>query len=75
MSENGWGNNGESGGMKFKIGENGRFTTKICPRLVFHELHMEWPRRELGTWAMEGERSNYSAAEQAVRKYIYIRVK
>ena len=50
----GWRN----GGMKFVVGENGRNPEKnlFRPRFVHHETHMEWPRRELGTPAVGGER-------------------
>ena len=50
----GWRN----GGMKFVAGENGRNPEKNLPRprFVHHETHMQWPRRELGTPAVEGER-------------------
>ena len=38
--------------------ENGRHPAKNLPRprFVHHETHMEWPRRELGTPAVGGER-------------------
>ena len=44
--------------MKFVVGENGRNPEKNLPRprFVHHEPHMERPRRELGTPAVEGER-------------------
>ena len=47
-----------NGGMKFVPEENGRNPEKNLPRASFvhHETHMEWPRRELGTPAMGGER-------------------
>ena len=46
-----------NGGMKFVVGENGRNPMKNLPRphFVHHETHMEWPRRELGTPAVEVE--------------------
>ena len=44
--------------MKFAVGENGRNPEKTLPRprFVYHETHMEGPRRELGTPAVGGER-------------------
>ena len=44
--------------MKFVVGENWRNPEKNLPRprFVHHEIHMEWPRRELGTPAVGGER-------------------
>ena len=47
-----------NGGMKFVVWENGRNPEKNLPRprFVHHETHMEWPRRELGTPAVRGER-------------------
>ena len=47
-----------NGGTKFVVGENGRNPAKNLPRprFVHHETHMEWPRRELGTPAVRGER-------------------
>ena len=54
----GWGNETKwmrwgwrNGGMKFVVGENGRNPEKNLPRprFVHHEIHMEGPRRELGT--------------------------
>ena len=44
--------------MKFLAGENGRNHEKNLPRprFVHHETHMEWPRRELGTPVVGGER-------------------
>ena len=44
--------------MKFVVGENGRNPKKHLPRprFIHHETHMEEPRRELGTPAVEGER-------------------
>ena len=47
-----------NGGMKFVVGENGRNPEETLPRprFVHHETHMEWPRRELGTPAVGGER-------------------
>ena len=47
-----------NGGMEFVIGENGRNPAKNLPRprFVHYETHMEWPRRELGTPAVGGER-------------------
>ena len=47
-----------NGGMKFVVGENGGNPAKNLPRprFVHHETHMEWPRRELGTPAVGGER-------------------
>ena len=47
-----------NGGMKFVVGENGRHPAKNLPRprFVHHETNMEWPRRELGTPAVGGER-------------------
>ena len=47
-----------NGGMKFLVGENGRNPEKNLPRprFVHHETHMKWPRRELGTPAVGGER-------------------
>ena len=44
--------------MKFVVGENGRNPEKNLPRphFIHHETHMEWPRRELGTPAVGGER-------------------
>ena len=47
-----------NGGMKFMVGENGRNPEKNLPRprFVHHETHMEWPRLELGTPAVGGER-------------------
>ena len=39
-------------------GRSGRNPEKTLPRLciVHHETHMEWPRRDLGTQAVGGER-------------------
>ena len=47
-----------NGGMKFVAGENGKSPEKYLPRtrFVHHETHMEWPRRDLGTPAVGGER-------------------
>ena len=47
-----------NGGMKFVVGENGRNPAKNLPRprFVHHETHMEWPRCELGTPVVGGER-------------------
>ena len=47
-----------NGGMKFSVGENGRNPAKnlLKPRFFHHETHMEWPRRDLGTPAVGGER-------------------
>ena len=47
-----------NGGMKCVVGENGRNPEKNLPRsrFVHHETHMEWPRRELATPAVGGER-------------------
>ena len=44
--------------MKFVVGENWRNPEKNLhrPRFVHHETHMEWPRRELRTPAVGGER-------------------
>ena len=49
-----WGN----GGMKFEVGENGRNGEKNLPRprFIHRETHMVWPRRELGTTVVGGER-------------------
>ena len=56
MKRNGW--VWRNGVMKFVAGENGRNPEKNLPRprSVHHEIHMEWPRRELGTPAVGGER-------------------
>ena len=43
-----------NGGMKFVPGENEKNQPRL--RFVHHEIHMEWPRRELGTPAVRGER-------------------
>ena len=47
-----------NGGMKFVVGENGINPEKNLPspRFVHHETHMEWPRCELGTPAVGGNR-------------------
>ena len=47
-----------NGGIKFMVGENGRNPEKNLPRPHFvpHETHMEWPKRELRTPAVGGER-------------------
>ena len=47
-----------NGGMKSVVGVIGRNPMKNLPRprFVHHETHMEWPRRELGTPAVGGER-------------------
>ena len=47
-----------NGRMKFVARENGRNPKKKLPRLRFnhHESHMDWPRSELGTPAVGGER-------------------
>ena len=44
--------------MKFAVGENWRNPAKNLsrPRFVHHETHMDSPRRELGTPAVEGRR-------------------
>ena len=43
--------------MKVVVGENARNPAKNLPkpRFVYHETHMEGPRRELGTPAVGGE--------------------
>ena len=38
------------------------------PRFVHHETHMEWPRRELGTPAVGGERLTALRHEAAIEK-------
>ena len=68
-----------NGGMKFVVGENGRSPKKNLPRprFVHHETHMEWPRRELGTPAVEGERLTACATRPpqfAVQKYRFSRI-
>ena len=47
-----------SGGSKFVAGKTVRNHDKNLPRLHFvhHETHVQWPRRDLGTPTMEGER-------------------
>ena len=54
--------------MKFVVGENGRNPEKNLPRprFVHHEIHMEGPRRELGTPAVGGERPNRLRHEAAM---------
>ena len=59
-----------NGGMKFAVGENGRNPEKNLPRprFVHHETHMEWPRRELGTSAVGGERLTACATRPPKRR-------
>ena len=54
-----------NGGMKFIVGENERSPEINLARLRFvhHETPMEWPKCELGTPAMEGERLSAWATE------------
>ena len=61
-----------NGGMKFMVGENGSNPEKNLPRprFVHHETHMEWPRRELGTPAVGGERLTACATRPPL--YIHI---
>ena len=60
-----------NGGMKFVVGENGRNPEKNLPRprFVHHETHMEWPRRELGTTVMGGERLTACATRPPRKPY------
>ena len=55
----------ENGGMIFVTGENERNPEKNLPRLRFvrDETHMEWPRCELQTPAVEGEHLTACATE------------
>ena len=55
--------------MKFVVGENGRYPEKNLPRprFVHHETHMEGPRCELGTPAVEGERLTACAMRPPIK--------
>ena len=61
------------GGMKFVVGENGRNPVNNLPRprFVHHETHMEGPRREPGTPAVEGERLTASATRPPIIHITY----
>ena len=63
-----------NGGMKFVVGENGRNPEKNppIPRFVHHETHMEWPRRELGTPEVGGERLTACATRPPYLLIYYI---
>ena len=54
--------------MKFVVGEHGRNPKKNLPRprFVHHETHMESPRRELGTPAVEGERLTFCTMKSPI---------
>ena len=54
--------------FKFVAGENGRNPEKNLPRLRFvhYETHIEWPRHELETLAVRGERLTACAMEPPV---------
>ena len=63
-----------SGGMKFVVGENGINPEKNLPRpcFVHHEPHMEWPRRELGTPEVGGERLTACATRPPIGGMKYV---
>ena len=60
-----------NGGMKFMVGDNWRNSEKNLPRLHFipYETHVEWPRRELGTTALGGERLIVCATEPPMLRH------
>ena len=54
--------------MKFVVGETKTNSEKNLPRLRFvhHNTHMESPRRELGTPAVEGERLTFCTMKSPI---------
>ena len=66
--------NVEYGGMKFLVRENGRNPEKTLPRphFVHHETQNEWPRRELGTPKMGGQRLTACVTGRPLCCFIYI---
>ena len=60
--------------MKFVVGKNGSNPVKNLPRprFVHRETHMEGPRRELGTPAVEGESLTACATRPPYQKNKYL---